>query len=63
MNSNTHLVEKVAKQSKQIATLKRDMSNMQAQMDKIMGDKFQLYIDEAIKDGVANYEIKELLSQ
>ena len=63
MNNNSHLVEKVAKQSKQIAKLKRDMNNMQAQMDKLMGDNFQVYLDNAIKEGVSNYELKELLSE
>lgn len=61
MNSTSYLNEKLAKQAKQIDRLRRDMSAMQAQMDKLMGDSFQVYLDQAIKDGVANYEIKELM--
>ena len=61
MNSTSYLNEKLAKQAKQIDRLRRDMSAMQAQLDKLMGDNFQGYLDQAIKDGVANYEIKELM--
>jgi len=61
MNSTSYLNEKLAKQAKQIDRLRRDMSAMQAQLDKLMGDNFQVYLDQAIKDGVANYEIKELM--
>jgi hypothetical protein len=62
MNSNQYMVDKFAKQAKQMDKLKRDMSKMQAQMDKLMGDKFQVYLDEAIKEGVSHYELKELMS-
>ena len=41
MNSTSYLNEKLAKQAKQIDRLRRDMSAMQAQMDKLMGDRFQ----------------------
>lgn len=61
MNSTSYLNEKLAKQVKQIDRLRRDMSAMQAQMDKLMGENFQVYLDQAIRDGVANYEIKELM--
>ena len=61
MNSTSYLNEKLAKQSLRIDRLRRDMSAMQAQMDKLMGDNFQVYLDQAIRDGVANYEIKELI--
>ena len=61
MNSTSYLNEKLAKQAKQIDRLRRDMSAMQAQLDKLMGDNFQGYLDKAIRDGVANYEIKELM--
>ena len=61
MNSTSYLNEKLAKQAKQIDRLRRDMSAMQAQLDKLMGDNFQVYLDQAIRDGVANYEIKELM--
>ena len=61
MNSTSYLNEKLAKQAKQIDRLRRDMSAMQAQLDKLMGDNFQVFLDQAIKDGVANYEIKELM--
>tara|TARA_R110002167_G_scaffold12922_2_gene54760 strand:- start:411 stop:599 length:189 start_codon:yes stop_codon:yes gene_type:complete len=61
MNSTSYLNEKLAKQSLRIDRLRRDMSAMQTQMDKLMGDNFQVYLDQAIRDGVANYEIKELI--
>jgi|GEM_PF-6501995 len=61
MNNTSYLNEKLARQAKQIDRLRRDMSAMQAQMDKLMGDNFQVYLDQAIRDGVANYEIKELM--
>ncbi len=61
MNSTSYLNDKLAKQSLRIDRLRRDMSAMQTQMDKLMGDNFQVYLDQAIRDGVANYEIKELI--
>lgn len=61
MNNTSYLNEKLARQAKQIDRLRRDMSAMQAQMDKLMGDNFQVYLDQAIRDGVTNYEIKELM--
>ena len=61
MNSTSYLNDKLAKQSLRIDRLRRDMSAMQTQMDKLMGDNFQAYLDQAIRDGVANYEIKELI--
>ena len=61
MNSTGYLNDKLAKQSLRIDRLRRDMSAMQTQMDKLMGDNFQVYLDQAIRDGVANYEIKELI--
>ena len=61
MNSTSYLNEKLAKQAKQMDRLRRDMSAMQAQIDKLMGDNFQVYLDQAIRDCVANYEIKELI--
>jgi len=61
MNNTSYLNEKLARQAKQIDRLRRDMSAMEAQMDKLMGDNFQVYLDQAIRDGVANYEIKELM--
>lgn len=61
MNSNTYLAEKVAKQAKQIDKLGREISELKSLMNKFMGDEFQSYLDKAISDGVANYEIKELM--
>jgi hypothetical protein len=63
MNSNTYLGEKIARQAKRIDKLNREMDRLHAQMDKLMGDGFQIYLDDAIKAGVANYEIKELMSE
>ena len=61
MNNNTHLREKVVKQAKQIDKLDRDVAELRALVDKLMSDDFQAYLDKAISDSIANYEIKELM--
>jgi len=61
MNSNTYLADKVAKQSKRIDKLSREVSELTSLVNKFVSDDFQGYLDKAISDGVANYEIKELM--